>query len=146
MALSLADTSIIWLSLSDGSVTKVTINQGLPTGQNYTIPGTIQGQSPSLAVDPTNANRVVAVFAGYSQQSLPSRHVFLTSNGGANWQDISGGWAGQGVPDMPLYAAAIDSNAAPPAIMVSSDFAFFARLTWGIAGTNWEQTCPTYTR
>ncbi len=33
MALSLADTSIIWLSLSDGSVTKVTINQGLPTGR-----------------------------------------------------------------------------------------------------------------
>src|SRR5262249_23630409 len=61
IAMSLADTSIIWLSLSDGSVTKVTINQGTPTGQNYTIPGAIPEQSPSLAVDQTNANRVVAV-------------------------------------------------------------------------------------
>jgi hypothetical protein len=138
IALSLANTSIVWLSLSDGSVTVATINQGTPTGQNYTIPGAIQGQVPSLAVDQTNANRVVAVFAGYSQQSLPSpsRHVFLTSDGGANWQDISGGHAGQCVPDMPLYAAAIDSNTAPPSISVASDLGVMHSIN---LGNSWHQ-------
>lgn len=136
IAVSLSDTSIVWLSLDDGSVTVVSISQGIATGQNYTIPGAIAGQVPSLAISPVNANFAVAVFPGYSGQTVLSQHVFLSCDGGATWQDISGGHAGLCVPDMPLYAAAVDTNSAPPSIYVASDLGVMRSTD---LGNSWYQ-------
>jgi photosystem II stability/assembly factor-like uncharacterized protein len=50
------------------------------TGQNFP-----QGTLLCIAIDPTNADRVLAVFSNYEIRSL-----FYTDNGGTSWTDVSG--------------------------------------------------------
>jgi photosystem II stability/assembly factor-like uncharacterized protein len=60
-------------------------NTGNPVKVDITSTHFTNGASVScLAVDPTNADRVLAVFSNYSVKSL-----FFTSNGGTTWKDVS---------------------------------------------------------
>ncbi|MEZ4466471.1 MAG: hypothetical protein R3F43_18975 [bacterium] len=73
------------------------------------LPGGV-GPVLDIALDPTDANRVVAVYGGYTGRSARYRtgHVSMTTDGGLSWDDIGGG-DGTGpagnVPDLPCYAA-----------------------------------------
>lgn len=132
IALSPADTHTIWLSYFGGGLGKVTIDDhGTPSATTYSIPGAIPNQTASLGVDSTDDGRVLAVFAGYSGQSPRSRHVFLTQDGGSTWQDVSGGYSSFNVPDMPVYAAAFDSNTVPHAFLVATDLGVLRSLDFG---------------
>jgi photosystem II stability/assembly factor-like uncharacterized protein len=139
-----SDPTILWLSLKDASIVRLTIPAGLrppgpPTTKSFTINGASAGQVASLAVDPSNADRVVAVFGGYSGHDgspsfpFPSCHVFLTTNAGQDWGDIGGSQQGANVPDMPLYSAAIDPHS--QAIIVSSDMGIMATRD---VGNTWQ--------
>lgn len=131
IAASAADANTLWLGFSSGHVGKVTIGPNSPSLAVYTVANAIPGQAASVAVDPANAGRVVVVYAGYSGASNPSHHVFMTSDGGNTWSDISGGHAGLSVPDMPVYAAAIDSNMMPHSISIATDHGVLRSLDYG---------------
>lgn len=128
------NSGIVWAGMSNGSVLKVPQPSGTSTVLN--IPNAVQGQAPYLAVDPEDGNTVVAVFAGYSNQVGPSRHVFLTRDGGSTWNDISGGHFQQLVPDTPVYDAVIDSNTIPASVVVATDFGILRTRDWG---NSWHQ-------
>ncbi len=75
-------------------------NVGNPTRTNITSGLFTGGASVScIAIDPTNADRVIVTFSNYN-----ARSIFFTSNGGTSWTDISanleqhpfGGPAGNG--------------------------------------------------
>jgi len=62
----------------------------------------------------------------------PSAHVFLTTNGGTSWVDISGG-----LPDAPVNDLALDPRN-PAVLYAASDVGVFARDatgTWAPVGT-----------
>jgi hypothetical protein len=139
IATSAANANLLWLGLLSGQVGKVTIGSNGPSLAVYSVPNAVSGQAASVAVDPANSSRAVAVYAGYSGASNPSHHVFMTSDGGTTWMDIGGGHAGLSVPDMPVYAAAIDSNMMPHSISVATDHGVLRTLdlgnSWHILGS-----------
>jgi hypothetical protein len=61
--------------LDDATVTDVSSGKGLPTS----------GYVSSIAVDPMNADRVLIAYSNYAIRS-----IFMTTNGGGMWTDVSG--------------------------------------------------------
>jgi photosystem II stability/assembly factor-like uncharacterized protein len=59
----------------NATVTDISAGKGLPAA----------GYVSSIAVDPLSADRVLVAFSNYA---IPS--IFLTTNGGGSWQDVSG--------------------------------------------------------
>ena len=58
----------------------------------------------AIAVDPTNRDRVFVGYSGYnSQTSLTPGHLFLSTDRGGSWTDVSGD-----LPDIPVNAIVID--------------------------------------
>ncbi|MCA9524990.1 MAG: choice-of-anchor D domain-containing protein, partial [Myxococcales bacterium] len=128
----------VWVGFVDGSV-QVSADAGAHFRR--LVPG---GTGPVLgiALDPTDANRVVAVYGGYTGISARSRtrHVFMTTDGGLSWDDI-GGADGTGpvgnVPDLPCYAARF-LRTTPGALIVGTDAG--AIITEGpVYGRTWKR-------
>ncbi len=142
IAVTPADGTIMYVSLSDGSIEKLTKVGTDVTATNLTTPAGINGQVPTLAVNQKDANMLIAVYAGYSRATLPaaSKHVFLSTDGGMTWRDISGFIKNANVPDMPIYSAVFDPNTTPNSILVASDMGVFRTydfgMTWHVAGSN----------
>jgi hypothetical protein len=88
--------------------------------------GVAIGPVNHIAIDPTNTQRVAVVYGGVSgiHAKYRTRHVFLSTDGGATWFDVSGtdgnGPAGN-VPDLPLRSVVFDTSATPAAIVVAGD-------------------------
>ncbi|MGH8352634.1 MAG: WD40/YVTN/BNR-like repeat-containing protein [Pseudomonas sp.] len=80
-----------------------------------------------VIVSDTNADRVLAVFGGSTGGA--ASHVFLSTNGGNSWTDISAD-----LPDGTVNAAVFDPNAADT-LYVGTDVGVF-RTTDG--GASWE--------
>lgn len=58
-------------------------------GQTWTHLGLRDGQQiPALAVDPRDPNRLFAAVLGHPYGPSPERGVFLSSDGGQNWQKV----------------------------------------------------------
>lgn len=76
--------------MTKNAATTIPPTWAAPAGQ----PAGIAGQGiTAVAVDPTNANQVVVVYPGFSGVNAllnPSRHVFMTTDDGTTWSDISG--------------------------------------------------------
>jgi photosystem II stability/assembly factor-like uncharacterized protein len=139
------DSNTIWLGFADGTLqfTKnaLTLNPptwNLPPSQ----PAGVFGQGvATLAVDPTNTLEIVAVFPGMSAVdalTVPSRHVFLTSNAGATWDDISGvpnGGIGN-LPNLPVWSIVIDPNTTPHTFIVAGDGGVFQSVN---RGRTWQR-------
>lgn len=78
----------IYYGTSTGRVFRMDVNLAAPTtttptevtGSNFPV-----GNVRCLAVDPTNANNVLAVFSNYNILS-----IFYTTNGGSSWTPVSG--------------------------------------------------------
>jgi hypothetical protein len=60
-----------------------------------------------LAVDPTSGTTAYATYSGFNSYNPPgvSGHVFKTTNGGANWANIS-----LSLPDVPVNSIVVDPN------------------------------------
>jgi hypothetical protein len=113
VAVDPSSSSRVWVGLIDGTIWRTdnalagaasvwnSYSTGLPVGRGAT----------SIAVDPFNSQRVVAGFWGASGVPAPNRsqHVYLTTNNGTNWSDVSGTDGGAAnLPDRPVYSVALD--------------------------------------
>lgn len=144
IAVSASDSNLIYISCNDGSINKMRFsNDSVTLISSSKIPNT-PNTTPQLTVNPVNSQMIVSVYSGYSGTNLPSKHVFLSMDGGANWKDISGSIAGADVPDMAIYSVVIDPNTIPNSILISSDFgvmrSFDYGLTWHVLGNNLPNT------
>ena len=138
------DSNLVWVGLANGQVAVSTDAQGAtPSFAAKSVAGAPGGLAPAqIAIDPGNTDRVVVVYPGYTNISLPSRtkHVFLTTDAGSTWTDI-GGTAGdptQMVPDLPILSVVIDPQTTPHSIIVSSDLGVLRTqdngATWQVLG------------
>ncbi len=96
--------------ITDGTKLLVTKDHGT-TWRDRTVTGTggFGGTVQAITVDPGNrdiAYLVVSSFTG------GVGHVWLTTNGGLKWTDITGTGAGA-LPDMPVYALVVDPRHDP---------------------------------
>jgi hypothetical protein len=138
------DSNVVWIGeTSNGKVAVSTNFQAAsPTFSEKTVTGAPSQAPIGIAIDPSNTDRVVVVFPGFSSTAAGalSKHVFLTTDGGTTWSDIGGTAldASQMVPDMPLYSVVIDPQTSPHAIIVSTDLGILRTLdngaTWQVLG------------
>ncbi|MFN7929709.1 MAG: hypothetical protein U0Y68_17555 [Blastocatellia bacterium] len=124
-------TEIVWVGTSDGNI-QVTSNAGALANATFTnatkapLPNRFVGD---IAVDASNANRAVAVFSGFEANTPTTLgHVFLTTDRGNSWTNISGN-----LPDTPVTTVALDPNNTNR-IWIGSDIGVF-QTTDG--GTTW---------
>ena len=57
----------------------------------------------AIAIDHANPNRVFVAFSGFSSGLTPKQHVFVTTDGGNSWKNISGN-----LPNSPVNDLALD--------------------------------------
>lgn len=139
------DSNTIWLGFGDGSV-RFSNNLNLGAAATWTTAaatGSVNGGVTGIAVDPNNTTRVVVVYAQFCNAFCPvggpTQHVFLTTNNGGSWSDVSGTTGGaENLPDLPLHSVVIDPGTAPATIIVSSDAAVMRTAdlgnTWQVLG------------
>jgi photosystem II stability/assembly factor-like uncharacterized protein len=126
VATTKADSNRIWAGASDGSV-----YYSGDAGNNWNpglSPNPSKGGAPvaSIAVDANNPARVAVAYGGQSgiHSKYRTQRIFLTSDNGASWNDVSGtdGNGPQGnLPDLPLHSAVFDTSANPSALVVAGD-------------------------
>jgi Abnormal spindle-like microcephaly-assoc'd, ASPM-SPD-2-Hydin len=128
MANTAADSNTMWVGLANGTVQYSTnlLSGGSSTWTSVSIPGKPAGQFVSgIAIDPTNTSRVVVTYTGFfgnNPTNLRTKHVFLTTDGGTSWNDVSGVDGGtQNLPDLPVNSVVMDPGTTPPSIIVADD-------------------------
>lgn len=105
IALDPSDPAVLWAGIGDGFGTQpVNLIQSTDGGASWTDrtpphPAPINGSG--VAVDPTDPDTVIAVFAG----SFGGGEVWVTTDGGDSWTDRSAG-----LPDNPIDAVAYDGS------------------------------------
>ena len=101
-------TEIVWVGTTDAQV-QVTSNAGSLASATFT--NVTKAPLPNrfvadIAADNSNANRAVVVFSGFDANTPTTPgHVFLTTNRGSAWTNISGN-----LPDIPVTSVALDPN------------------------------------
>ena len=143
IATTLADPDTMWLGMDDGTIwrtsgtggvsTATWVNVGAPGGRNTAF----------VVVNPLNPRVAVAVYSGFSGISAVNRtqHVFLSTDNGARWTDISGtdGGTSTNLPDLPVFTAVFDVTTTPHSIIIGSDGGVFRTVdegrTWARLGT-----------
>ena len=139
------DNNTMWVGLDNGRVAFSTnvLSGRSSTWQEMTVPNA-PAKPARVAVDPTDTRRVVVVYDGVSginASIAPTRHVFVTSNRGQSWTDISGVPNGgtNNLPDLPLYGVAINEKTTPHTIVVAGYGGVFLTRnegnTWQAVGT-----------
>jgi hypothetical protein len=138
----------LWIGTADGRVhfsanSGATWDQGLFKGE----PGS--GPVTSIGIDPADESRVAVVYGGQSGIDATYRtlRVFLTSNGGGAWVDVSGtdgeGPAGN-LPDLPVHAVVFDASISPSAIIVANDAGVMRCSNVSISGGTVKATWKIY--
>jgi len=86
----------------------------------------------SIAIDPTNSKRVAITVAGFG-----TGHVYLTTNGGASWNNITG-TGGTALPDVPTNIVMFEPND-PTTLYIGNDLGVFAapNVTTGATAPAW---------
>ncbi len=121
-------TEIVWVGTDDGQI-QVTSNAGALAAATFT--NTTKAPLPNrfvadIAADNTNPNRAIAVFSGFDANTPTTPgHVFLTTNRGTIWTNISGN-----LPDVPVTTVALDPNDANR-LWVGSDIGVFQTTDGG---------------
>jgi len=126
LATTMANSDHVWVGKVDGSV-HFSADGGTTWDQApfNTAPG-FGGAVTGIAVDPANAFRVAVAYAGQSgiDATYRTQHVYLTTDGGVTWNDVSGtdgaGPAGN-LPDLPLHSVVFDNSVNPSAMIVAGD-------------------------
>ena len=96
--------------ITDGAKLFVTKDGG-NTWVNRTRTGGFGGTVQAIAVDASNRDTAYLVIKNFTGGT---GHVWLTTNGGRTWADISG-TGGGALPDLPVYALALDPRHGPGA-------------------------------
>ncbi len=131
IATAAIDPNTVWLALADGTL-QVSTNAtsgspsfAAPAAQPSAAGGT---HATAIAIDPTNTQTVVVTYDG-----LASKHVFITTNGGASWTDITAN-----LPDLAVNAVVIDPSTSPHTIIIGNDAGVLQTAdngsTWQVLG------------
>jgi uncharacterized repeat protein (TIGR01451 family) len=132
------DSNTLWVGLANGTVQRTSnVLAGLDSTWTPLDPrknGAPRKQPVSgVAIDPSHPDQAVVVYPGFCEACAPgspTRHVFRTTDNGANWDDISGN-----LPDLPLHSVVIHSSASSYTIIVASDASV---LRTANLGSTWE--------
>lgn len=123
----------VWVGTSDGLI-QVSTNAG--SGSTATFTNVTKTPLPNrfvseIAVDPGNTQRAVVVYSGFESNTPGTPgHVFLTTNLGATWINISGN-----LPDVPVTSVALNP-ATPNQIFIGTDLGVFQTID---GGQTWER-------
>jgi len=102
LALSFSDPQVLYAGTTEGVIWTTT--DGGESWEDVTGGNFPPRNVTRIAIDPTDAQTIYAVFGGFDLQTPDSPgHVFRTTDGGRSWEDIS-----FNLPDAPLNAAAVD--------------------------------------
>jgi len=145
------DENTLWVSLDNGTVwrTASALSGAASTWTGpLTPPGAPSGQLSSVAVDPTDKTQAVVAYGGFCGGGCTAgnrtKHVFLTTNNGANWADVSGMDGGaQNLPDLPVHSVVIDKATTPHSIIVSTDAGVARSLDTGMTWQRLGVGLPT---
>jgi photosystem II stability/assembly factor-like uncharacterized protein len=85
-----------------------------------------------LRVHPTKASTAYAV-----RDRFGGGHVFMTTNGGQIWTDISGD-----LPDLPAYSIAVNTAFSPETIYVGNDGGVFSSTDLGAHWVQFQSGLP----
>lgn len=113
---------VVWTGASDGTISVTNNAHELNKTRFFNV---TRAPLPNrfvtdIALDPRNPQRAVATFSGFNRATPNAPgHVFLTSNYGALWTDISGN-----LPDTPVNSVVLDPNK-PATIYVGTDIGVF---------------------
>jgi len=137
------DSNTLWVALGDGTLQRTANVQmgAAATWTTVTVTGALAGRRISaIAIDPGNTSMAVVVYAGFTNinPSNRTKHVFLTTDNGATWADISGVDGGdptQNLPDLPLHDVVVDPGTNPHTIIVASDAGVLRSAN---LGATWE--------
>ncbi len=128
------------LSGLPGGEVWVTTNAGVTLMTNVTQNAT-QNVNPngyaisSVAMDSSDAtgNTAYVGIMGFSTPGFPTSHVWKTANAGASWTD----WTGTGLPDAPVNALLVDSQAGM--VYAGTDVGVFVSST---TAASWTEAGP----
>lgn len=144
-----ADANRVWLGVNDGSV-HYSADAGATWNQGgfQTQPGGT-GMVRGIAIDPVTPDRVAVVYDGNSgiHPKFRTKRVFMTTDSGLTWHDVSGTDGGDplnNLPDLPMHAAVFDQSASPPALIVASDAGVMRSSNITITGDNVTATWALY--
>jgi hypothetical protein len=153
-----ADSNRIWIGtaaqfsgsqmVANGSV-HVSADAGATWDQGSFVTQPGVGSVTGIAVDPTNVSRVAIVYAGQSgiNSKYRTQRVFLTTDNGATWNDVSG-TDGNGplgnLPDLPMHSVVFDKSVTPPAIVVASDAGVMRCTDATVSGSTVTATWKIY--
>lgn len=118
----------VWVGTGDGLV-QVTINAGALANATWT--NVTRAPLPNrfvsgIALDRNDRQRAVVTFSGFSQNTPTTPgHVFLTTNLGQSWTNISGN-----LPDVPVTCVAMDQTN-PGILYIGTDLGVFRTLDNG---------------
>ena len=116
----------LWMSSDSASERPrfTEIDAGLPRGVPIT----------SVAVSPLDPATLLVSVSGFSGGG---RHLFLSSDSGSSWSDISG--TESGFPNIPANKAIFDQNAPPSTFYAATDVGVLVTTD---AGASWEPLAP----
>lgn len=102
-----SDSNTIYVSTGSGNIKRTTNGGGAWTTVNLPISNTLT----SIAIHPTNPQKIWATFSGYSA----GNKVYVSTNGGTNWTNISGT-----LPNIPANCIVYQNNS-PERLYIGTD-------------------------
>ncbi len=102
-----SDSNTIYVSTGSGNIKRTTNGGGAWTTVNLPISNTLT----SVAIHPTNPQKIWATFSGYSA----GNKVYVSTNGGTNWTNISGT-----LPNIPVNCIVYQNNS-PERLYIGTD-------------------------
>jgi photosystem II stability/assembly factor-like uncharacterized protein len=144
-AVAVVNTSANYLGFAgttDGRIFKCTsLNPaaGIDTWTEISPPGNNGAYVRRIVVDLNDKNKIFATYGGYNTSgTLTSRHVWVTSNQGTNWTDIS-----SNLPNVPVHSLAIDPNSSST-LYVGTETGVYKSTNSGGAWSSFNAGMPLY--
>jgi hypothetical protein len=118
-------------------ITRVDNAPSNPAGTNITPTGLTAGSYPScIAINPNNADEIIAAFSNYSIPSL-----FYSSNGGGSWTNIDGNLGGDTGPSIRWVTIVPVNNG--KIYFLATSTGVYSTTTLNGANTTWAQEGAT---
>ncbi len=127
----------LWFGLANGELWFS--DDAGSTATRVTVTGALNLPITGIAIDPEDSQRVVVVYGGFSEtpHAKPTKKVFLSTNRGASFRDISGVPGPNGfVPDIPVLNVSF-TRTAPLGLLISTDLGVL--FTSGTLGDAWHR-------